>query len=252
MTAIALNAPVASILAANELDGSTIEMLSNQLQTLANSGLIDSLSDLSTFFIVGAFAIHIFAFFVLWIWWRRDLKAIASSLDDFTRGLKHRSVLDATGHLNDQIEAFLADVRDVLAGPNNVEDRKLLFQRIAILDERRRYLSSMFFETGYNICRTMIEAYPLLGVLGTILAIGAALQTGDGGSAATSVNVIVERFGDAIWSTFAGLSAAVVLMFLNSALEPRFRRLSENRTHVRETVALAKRELSLSSEEASA
>jgi biopolymer transport protein ExbB len=103
----------------------------------------------------------------------------------------------------------------------------------------------MFFETSYNICRTMIEAYPLLGVLGTILAIGAALQSGDGASASSSVSVIVSRFGDAIWSTFAGLSAAVVLMFLNSAVEPRFRRLAENRQNVRETVARAKRELSL-------
>lgn len=248
----ALCALTAAIPASQQFDGSTIEMLSNLLQPLADSGLIDGLSGLSTFFIVGAFAVHVFAFFVLWIWWRRDLRAIASSLDDFTRGLKHRSVLDATGHLNDQIEAFLADVRDVLSGPNNIDDRKLLFQRMSILDERRRYLGSMFFETGYNICRTMIEAYPLLGVLGTILAIGAALQSGDGSAASTSVNVIVERFGDAIWSTFAGLSAAVVLMFLNSALEPRFRRLSENRTHVRETVAMAKRELSLNSEEVSA
>jgi biopolymer transport protein ExbB/TolQ len=116
---------------------------------------------------------------------------------------------------------------------------------MAILDEKRRYLSSMFFETSYNICRTMIEAYPLLGVLGTILAIGAALQTGDGGSASASVGVIVSRFGDAIWSTFAGLTAAVLLMFLNSALEPRFQRLAENRGNVRKTVAHAKRELAI-------
>ncbi len=235
-----------------EFDGSTVKMQSNLLQPLAQDGLINGLSGLSTYLIVGAFAVHVFAFCLLWVWWRRDLRAIASSLDDFTRGLKHRSVLDSTSHLSEQIEAFLSDVRDVLAGPNNIQDRKLLFHRIAILDERRRYLSSMFFETGYNICRTMIEAYPLLGVLGTILAIGAALQSGDTSSASTSVNLIVGRFGDAIWSTFAGLTAAVLLMFVNSALEPRFRRLAENRAHVRETVAMAKRELSLNPEEASA
>lgn len=245
-------APIEANITTYEFDGSTLQMLSNLLQPLANTSLINGLSGLSTFLIVGAFAVHLFAFLVLWIWWRRDLRAIASSLDDFTRGLKHRSVLDATGHLHEQIEAFLADVRDVLSGPNNVEDRKTLFHRIAVLDERRRYLGSMFFETGYNICRTMIEAYPLLGVLGTILAIGAALQSGDSSTASTSVSLIVSRFGDAIWSTFAGLSAAVLLMFVNSALEPRFRQLTENRTHVRETVAMAKRELSLISEEASA
>jgi hypothetical protein len=34
-------------------------------------------------------------------------------------------------------------------------------------------------------------------------------------------------------------------MFVNSIVETRFRRLAENRAHVRETVARAKRELSL-------
>ncbi len=212
------------------------------------SGLIDSLSGISTIFIVAAFAVHIFAFAVLWIWWRRDLRVIASSLDDFTRGLKHRSLLDSTGHLSDQIDAFLADVREVLEHSNNSEERSMLFHRMAILDEKRRYLSSMVFETSYNICRTMIEAYPLLGVLGTILAIGAALQSGDAATASASVSTIVSRFGDAIWSTFAGLTSAVLLMFLNSALEPRFRRLAENRTDVRETVARTKRELAMSVE----
>jgi biopolymer transport protein ExbB len=220
-------------------------------ETFDITNLLDGLSAVSTWFIFGAFAIHLFAFFILWIWWRRDLRAIASCMDDFTRELKHRSVLDTNTHLSDQVDAFLSDVRDVLQADNNAKERKSLFQRMSILDEKRRYLGSMFFETSYNICRTMIEAYPLLGVLGTILAIGAALQTGDGETASVSVNTIVGRFGDAIWSTFAGLSAAVILMFLNSTLEPRFTRLSENRIDVRETVARAKRELSISTETAS-
>ncbi len=207
--------------------------------------LIDNLSGLSTVIIAAACSVHLFAFFVLWAWSRRDLRTITSSLDDFTRGLKHRSFLDSTAHLSDQIEAFLADVKEVLEAPTKQSDKQTLFQRMNILDEKRKYLNSMSFETSYNICRTMIEAYPLAGVLGTILAIGAALQSGPGGSATTAVSTIVSRFGDAIWSTFAGLTAAIVLMFLNSLLETSFRRLAENRAHVRETVARVKRELSM-------
>lgn len=223
-------------------------MIAAAIENFKMTNLLDGLSAVSTWFIFGLFAIHLFAFFVLWVWWRRDLRGIASCMDDFTRDLKHRSVLDRNNHLSDQVDAFLSDVRDVLQAQNNSSSRKSLFQRMSVLDEKRRYLGSMFFETSYNICRTMIEAYPLLGVLGTILAIGAALQTGDSTSAAVSVSSIVSRFGDAIWSTFAGLTAAVVLMFLNSSLEPRFTRLAENRVDVRETVARAKRELSISSE----
>lgn len=207
--------------------------------------LLDSLSGLSTFVIAGAFAIHVFFFFVLWIWSRRDLKNIASSLAEFTQDLRHRSVLSSTGHLSDQIEAFLADVNEVVDNPSRRADRESLLNRIYILDGRRKYLNSLFFETCYNLCRTMIEAYPLAGVLGTILAIGAALQ-GGGGEQTAGVDAIVGRFGDAIWSTFAGLMAAIALMFINGLVETTFNRLSENRTHVRETTARVKRELALS------
>ena len=210
------------------------------------SELLSNLSALSTFVISGVCAVHVAFFCLLWIWSRRDLRTIASSLDHFTRNLKHRSILDATSHFSDQIEAFLADINEVLADDTRAADRTALLERINYLDEKRQYVHSMLFQTSYNICRTMIEAYPLAGVLGTILAIGAALQTGTGDAATSAVNAIVGRFGEAIWSTFAGLSAAILLMFLNSIVEPSFSRLGENQSHVRDTVAKAKRELSLS------
>jgi biopolymer transport protein ExbB/TolQ len=206
--------------------------------TGAGTALLDQIAHASTYVIVAAAAVHLVVFFGLWAWARRDLKNIASALFDFTRGLKHQSMLDATAHLSEQVEAFLADVNDTLGDPSRQADRAALLHRISILDEKRRYLNSMLFETCYNMARTMIEAYPLAGILGTILSIGAALQQ------SATIQAIVQRFGDAIWSTGAGLMAFILLLFLNSFLEPPFVRLAENRQHVRATVARAKRELS--------
>jgi biopolymer transport protein ExbB/TolQ len=185
--------------------------------------------------------VHLIAFAVLILWARADRKRIAQTLERFTAGLPHRSRMDFHVHLSDQIEAFLADIRDVLAAPPPSPDRAKLVDRIRVLDERRDYLQSLRFETAWNVARTMIEAYPLAGVLGTILAIGSALAADD----QASVNVIVSRFGDAIWSTFAGLAAAIVLMLISSIVEPGFARLSENRLHVREMAGRVKRELSV-------
>jgi biopolymer transport protein ExbB/TolQ len=187
----------------------------------------------------------LFAFFVLWVWSGRDLRRIVGSLDEFTRGLKHRSVLSKGGHYSDQIEAFLADVNEVLSDDTRGADRHECLLRMNILDERRGYLDSMSFATSYNMCRTMIEAYPLAGVLGTILAIGTALQADKAVDATATLSGIVSSFGDAIWSTFAGLTAAILLMFLNSWLETGFHRLNTNRDHVRDMIARAKRELAL-------
>ncbi|MCA9000211.1 MAG: MotA/TolQ/ExbB proton channel family protein [Planctomycetaceae bacterium] len=210
--------------------------------------ILNQLSSLSTFIIGAACCVHLFLFFVLWLWSKRDERSIASTLFDFTKGLKHHSLLGGNVHMSDQIEAFIADVNDVLDDPGRRDDRKALLDRIRILDERRRFLHSISFETIYNMARTMIEAYPLAGVLGTILAIGAALQMDSAatGGGATSVGLILGRFGDAIWSTAAGLLAAMLLMFLNSCLEPPFGRLAESRRHVRDMVARVKRELAVS------
>ena len=154
--------------------------------------------------------------------------------------------MDRHAHKSDQIDAFLADVSDVMDDPSKEADRRSLLLRINVLDEKRYYLGSLGFETVYNLCRTMIEAYPLAGVLGTILAIGSALQSTAGGGVETTLGLIVSRFGDAIWSTFAGLTAAILLMFINSLLEPSFIRLSERQQQVRLMIARVKRELSMS------
>lgn len=203
--------------------------------------LLETLSVLSTTIIAVTAGVHLVLFILLYVWYRNDLHRIAAALDDFTRGIKHRSMLDRTAHLSDQIEAFLSDVNETLDEPSRAADRQTLLARIKILDEKRKYLQSMGFEISYNVCRSMIEAYPLAGILGTILAIGLVIQQGD----TASPSLIVERFGQAIWSTCAGLVAAVALMFFNSLVETSFLRLAENRQHVERAVARVKRALAL-------
>ncbi|HRA89703.1 MAG TPA: MotA/TolQ/ExbB proton channel family protein [Planctomycetaceae bacterium] len=203
-------------------------------------------SSLSTPVIAIIAFLHLLYFAFLRAWCSRDLRIIAGTLDDYTRGLKHRSVLERGVPLTTQIDAFVQDVNDVLSDTSRSDDRTECLRRMRILDEKRRYLESLSFETATHVARTMIEAYPLAGVLGTVLAIGSALQTDAAVQSAVTVNVVMERFGDSIWSTFAGLSAAILLMFINSVLEIRFNRLTDSRTHVRDMVARAKRELGLS------
>ncbi|MCC9645251.1 MotA/TolQ/ExbB proton channel family protein [Rhodopirellula sp. JC740] len=201
--------------------------------------MLEQISSQSTVVIAVAALAHLLFFFVLAMWARGDRKKIVQTLQRFTDSLPHRSRMDYDAHPSDQIEACLADIQDVLVEPAGSPHRVALSQRMRILDERRDYLHSLRFETAWNVARTMIEAYPLAGVLGTILAIGAALASDD----QASVSIIVTRFGDAIWSTFAGLASAITLMLINSFFEPGFAKLSENRLHVREMASKAKREL---------
>lgn len=204
------------------------------------------LSGLTVFLIVGAAAVHLFCYFILSFWYRRDLRRIVSCLDDFTRGLKHRSILGRNASLTNQIDAFVEDVNGVLTDDSRSADRQECLRRMHILDEQRTYMDSLAFETAANVVRVMIEAYPLAGVLGTILAIGSALQTPEAAvNTEATMAAIVARFGDAIWSTFCGLAAAIILMFVNSLNETKYERLTDSRTNVKNMVARAKRELAM-------
>lgn len=207
-------------------------------------------SSLSTPVIAGFAVLHLLYFFVLRQWYSRDVRMIAGTLDDYTRGLKHRSVLGRSAPLTTQIDAFVQDVNDVITDASRTEDQAECLRRIHILDEKRSYLESLSFETSVNAAKTMIEAYPLAGVLGTVLAIGSALQADATAKTTSTVNVVMERFGDSIWSTFTGLFAAILLMFVNSILEIRFNRLTESRANVRDMVGRAKRELGLAAQKA--
>jgi len=182
---------------------------------------------------------HLLFFGALWGWARRDLRTLAETLDKFTAGFTHRSRLPGSAHLSEHIDAFIADIHEALSDP---DDREKVRNRIRILDERRDYLDSYRFETAWTVARSGIEAYPLLGVLGTIFALWLAMRVpAEQGEAA--VGAIVSRFGVAIDSTFAGLAMAIVLMIVNSGLETLFRRVLENRRHVRELIVRTKREL---------
>ncbi|TWU42317.1 MotA/TolQ/ExbB proton channel family protein [Novipirellula artificiosorum] len=182
---------------------------------------------------------HLLAYAILRISAQRHLRSLAQSLERFTDGIGHRSRLDWRGHLTDQIDAFVEDVREAVKNPT---DRDAIGRRMSILDEQRSYLDSYRFETAWNVARSGIEIYPLLGVLGTIFALWLAMRQPIGDATAT-VGVIVERFGLAIDSTFAGLAMAIVLIVVNSFCETMFVRLLENRRAVRELVTDVKREL---------
>jgi len=205
--------------------------------------ILSALAELSTWLIAVAACLHLGVFVLLWSWAKRDMRILAGTLQDYTRDLRQRSVLDPTSHLTDQMEAFIADIEDVINDPSRTEERQQLRNRINVLDEKRRYLHALRFETIANSARTMIEAYPLAGVLGTIISIGAALNLS--ASEVDTVSAIVARFGDAIWSTFAGLTAGVVLLLVSSLLDPTFQRLAEVRGHIRTMMSALKSRLGL-------
>lgn len=178
---------------------------------------------------------------------RREQKRLKSFMLNAVKALPSFGDVDETRRLDDQIDMFIHDVREAAeAARLSDAQRRAVYQRFEVKDEARPYVRSMSFEMWFNVARTLVEVYPILGILGTLLAIWAALMgespgvASDGAAALQSVNDIVRNFGGAVTSTLAGLAAAIVLMAVNASAELSIERLIEQKAQVRDVVRSAK------------
>jgi len=195
------------------------------------------------------------------------VRQLESHLANLVGVLSRRSDEDPTHTIDERIDTFITDIREVLQHPHSAAELQRLYDRIVSKDELRRYLQGTKFETWYNVARTGIEIYPLLGIVGTVLAIGLGLNAHPAAtpeSASPSANTsldrtyspteptmgsstsaIVKNFASSIWATLTGLVCAIVFMMLNAYLEPGFTRLMDHRTNVRNVISHAKSQLGL-------
>jgi hypothetical protein len=213
--------------------------------------------------------VHLFVLLSMWLARRRMTDNLASYLfnlvKNFSTGTDHRP----GGTIYEQIDSFIADIREVTLNPGREADRDRLYHRVLVKDETKSDIHGTKLETWYNLARTGIEAYPLLGILGTIFAIALGLNvrptppaappggtntaivtpdapaaSPDAVSPATS-GQIIRNFANSIWSTAAGIGFAIILMLINALIEPGFERLSKQRQAVRDAIAAAKIHLGL-------
>jgi biopolymer transport protein ExbB len=179
------------------------------------------------------------------LWRARRLQAIwlADHLENLVQGLSSHADRDPYCTVDERIDSFLANVREVLDDPSRSADRRALHDKIVAKDESKKYLRGAKFETLYSVARTSIEMYPLLGIMGTVLAIGLALNAPSSAEAGLATERIVRNFAGSIWATLAGIGCGIVLLLVNSVVEPGFQRLLEHRWEVREVISAAKTQL---------
>jgi biopolymer transport protein ExbB len=182
---------------------------------------------------------------LLWLWLVIDSKFRKAQLRNYLAnavGNFRRSDIAHNQPIDERINFFIHDIREVIAHPHNPEEATELLTRLTTKDEERLYLKTHWFEVRYSVARTFIEIFPLLGIVGTVIAIAAGLAT-SGPNDADRVNKVVQNFGYSVLSTAIGLGAAIFFMFANSLLEPGFERLLEYADRIRDLVAEAKRRL---------
>lgn len=186
--------------------------------------------------------LHVACFVALWRNRTKQVRRLEAHLRNIVGSFASHHDYDPYNTVDERIDSFVHDIRDVLRDPHRREDQRKLYHRLVTKEESKKYLQGQTFETVYNVLQTFIETYPFWGILGTLLGIGLGL-TEQAIGAANNSSSIVQNFGGAIWCTVAGLVCAIVLMLLNAALEPGLKRLVEHRHAVRDVIRAAKSEL---------
>ena len=194
--------------------------------------------------------VHVIAFALLWHNRTKQARRLEAHLRNIVGTFSTHMDVDPYSTLDEKIDGFIHDIREILRDPGRREDQRKLYHRLVMKEESKKYLQGKTFETVYNVLQTFIETYPFWGILGTLLGIGLGF-TADAMTQTTGSSQIVKNFGGAIWCTVAGLVCAIALMLLHAAMEPGLKRLAEHRAAVRDVIRTAKSELGVSMEEPS-
>lgn len=192
------------------------------------------ISDHFMWIVVVLAIIHI-SFFVKLLRLRgHNIKWLLVYLEELVRDLPGRTDKRPSRSLDDQINAFLVDIENVIRISDKSSELRELRNRVMHKEEEKPYLNSAGFECYWSLSRAFTEMYPLIGICGTVLAIACGLQSP--GDDTNTVNAVVSNFGGSIWITLYGLSCAVVAMFFNAAFEPSFQKLLEHQANVKRII----------------
>ena len=193
-----------------------------------------------------------------------------AALRVFIRNLARRVVLRWSDErpnstVDEEIDILLHDLHDALpanAPAWDLEKATRIREAVFAIDQPREYLYGTQFEKRLSLSKVLTEIYPLLGIVGTVLAIAAGMagvdkpldlttpvaEAGAPRAAASPAPVarpevsaednelrnVTANFGHSVWTTLIGLSLAIFFMLMGAWVEPEFHRLIEYRLAIRD------------------
>ncbi len=207
------------------------------------NSILQPISDYSTTIICFVACFHFFAFLGL-IWARRKrTQKMGEALDEILRETGVATSKMAELSDDDMIDSYCQDLLGVLKDNDSAKIMHLK-TKLLTFDKLKPYKKTHMVETGYNLARTLIETYPLMGILGTVIALTVGLGQVDSSAvvnfttplvsnsesdpiqvidqndnATVKIRRIIDNFGSAIKSTFAGLAFGIFFMLWNTGVQ---------------------------------
>jgi hypothetical protein len=104
--------------------------------------------------LIGAVAVaHVLAFGWLWVNRNKQMRRLEAHLRNVVGGFATHTDVDPYTTIDERIDSFIADIREVIRDPARRDDQRRLYHRLVTKEESKKYLQGKTFETWYNVLR---------------------------------------------------------------------------------------------------
>jgi biopolymer transport protein ExbB/TolQ len=183
-------------------------------------GLFSFLTE-NIFVIIYAFAvIEIYLIGSIFFMLKRHQMVLLDVTDNLLKGFSDAPDKDSTQHVHEKIQGALQFITNKLA--NYPELKKEFHKNAEKINERPMYNRHYNIEIYASVMSTLVQIFPLLGILGTILAIAqTAFQPGSN----VDVSALSNAFVLAMDTTILGISFSILFMVVESTFQAKIERV---------------------------
>jgi len=201
-----------------------------------DASLIQSLFSFMTsniFNIIFLFAaIEIFLIISIVMMMRKHENILLDVSDNLLKGFVDAPDRDSTQTINERITGALDFISKKIASDGDFKQE--FIKNASKVTQRPVYNRHYKIEIFASVMSTMVQIFPLLGILGTILAIA---QTAFQSGGQMDVSSLSNAFVLAMDTTILGIVFSIIFMVVESALEPKIERVINESMDFKKIVA---------------
>jgi biopolymer transport protein ExbB len=155
--------------------------------------------------------------------------------DNLLKGFPDAPDKDSSQTIHERIQAALDFITNTIA--SNLEDKKQLLKNATSISQRSFYSRHYKIEIFASVMSTIVQVFPLLGILGTILAIAkTAFQSG----AQIDAAALSSAFVLAMDTTILGISFSILFMIIESTFAPKIERVINESNNYKQIISKVK------------
>jgi biopolymer transport protein ExbB/TolQ len=163
---------------------------------------------------------------------RRHELILIDVSDNLLKGFSDAPDKDSSQSTHEKIEASLEFINNKIA--SNAEFKEDFIKNASKVSQRPIYSRHYKIEIFASVMSTLVQVFPLLGILGTILAIA---QTAFQSGGQIDVSSLSNAFVLAMDTTILGISFSIIFMVIESTFQPKIERVINESNDYRQIIS---------------